>query len=47
VAAGAPAVVITEESLETHFALRARVKRDDETGAIIVHPMAASSSSVY
>jgi iron complex transport system ATP-binding protein len=46
VAAGAPAVVITEESLEKHFALRARVKRDDETGAMIVHPLAASSSSV-
>jgi iron complex transport system ATP-binding protein len=46
VAAGAPAVVITEESLEKHFALRARVKRDDETGAMIVHPTAASSSSV-
>jgi iron complex transport system ATP-binding protein len=46
VAAGAPAVVITEDSLEKHFALRARVKRDDETGAMIVHPLAASSSSV-
>ena len=46
VAAGAPAVVITEESLEKHFALRARVKRDDETGAMIIHPLAASSSSV-
>jgi iron complex transport system ATP-binding protein len=45
VAAGAPAVVITEENLEKHFALRARVKRDDETGAIIVHPLAANSSS--
>jgi iron complex transport system ATP-binding protein len=46
VAAGAPAVVITEDSLEKHFALRARVKRDDETGAMIIHPLAASSSSV-
>ena len=46
VAAGAPAVVITEENLEKHFALRARVKRDDETGAMIIHPLAASSSSV-
>jgi iron complex transport system ATP-binding protein len=39
VAAGAPAAVITETNLERHFALRARIKRDDETGAIIVHPL--------
>jgi iron complex transport system ATP-binding protein len=46
VAAGAPAVVITEKNLEKHFALRARVKFDDETGSMIVHPLAARSSSV-
>jgi len=46
VAAGAPAEVITEKNLEKHFALRARVKRDDETGSMIVHPLAAGSSSV-
>jgi iron complex transport system ATP-binding protein len=46
VAAGAPAEVITEKNLEKHFALCARVKRDDETGSMIVHPLAASSSSV-
>jgi iron complex transport system ATP-binding protein len=46
VAAGLPAEVITESSLEKHFALRARVRRDDETGAMIVHPLATSSSSV-
>jgi iron complex transport system ATP-binding protein len=46
VAAGAPADVITEINLEKHFALRARVRRDDETGAVIVHPMAAIPPSL-
>jgi cobalamin transport system ATP-binding protein len=45
VAAGAPVEVITESNLEKHFELRARVKRDDETGAMIVHPLAANSPS--
>jgi iron complex transport system ATP-binding protein len=44
VSAGAPAVVITEKNLEKHFALRARVKLDDETGSMIVYPLASSSS---
>jgi iron complex transport system ATP-binding protein len=46
VAAGAPADVITEINLEKHFALRARVRRDDETGAVIVHPLAAIPPSL-
>ncbi len=44
VAAGPPAEVITESNLARHFALRARVRRDDETGSLIVYPLGALSS---
>lgn len=39
VADGAPPDVITETNLLNHFGLRARVKRDDETGSLIVFPI--------
>jgi len=40
-AAGQPAEVITESNLARHFALRARVRRDEETGSLIVYPLGA------
>jgi iron complex transport system ATP-binding protein len=39
VAAGRPESVITESNLSLHFALRARVWRDEETGSLIVYPL--------
>jgi hypothetical protein len=45
VAAGRPAEVITESNLARHFALRARVWCDEETGSLIVYPLGANSSS--
>ncbi len=45
VAAGLPAEVITESNLARHFALRARVRRDEETGSLIVYPLGSNSSS--
>ena len=41
VADGTPFEVITETNLFNHFGLRARVKRDDETGSLIVFPLNA------
>jgi iron complex transport system ATP-binding protein len=38
-AAGLPAEVITESNLADHFSLRARVRRDEETGSLIVYPL--------
>jgi iron complex transport system ATP-binding protein len=45
VAAGLPAEVITESNLACHFALRARVRRDEETGSLIVYPLGSNSST--
>jgi iron complex transport system ATP-binding protein len=45
VGAGLPAEVITESNLAHHFALRARVRRDEETGGLIVYPLGAIASS--
>jgi iron complex transport system ATP-binding protein len=45
VAAGPPAEVITESNLAHHFALRARLRRDEETGGLIVYPLGPNSSS--
>lgn len=39
VAAGPPAEVISESNLANHFGLRARVRRDAETGSLIVYPL--------
>lgn len=44
VAAGLPAEVITESNLADYFALRARVRRDEETGSLIVYPLGSISS---
>jgi cobalamin transport system ATP-binding protein len=44
VAAGSPSEVITESNLACHFALRARVRRDEETGSLIVYPLESISS---
>lgn len=41
VAAGKPVEIITEENLRRHFALRARIKRDEESGAFFVLPLEA------
>lgn len=43
VAAGLPAEVITESNLADHFALRARIRRDEETGSLIVYPLGSST----
>jgi iron complex transport system ATP-binding protein len=45
VAAGSPPEVITESNLAHHFALRASVRRDDETGGLIVYPLGSNSAS--
>jgi iron complex transport system ATP-binding protein len=45
VADGPPAEVITESNLARHFALRARVRRDEETGSLIVYPLGSNSSA--
>ncbi|MGH9850942.1 MAG: ABC transporter ATP-binding protein [Blastocatellia bacterium] len=45
VMAGHPAEVITESNLARHFALRARVWRDEETGSLIVYPLGANSKA--
>ncbi len=42
VAAGSPAEVISESNLMRHFALRARVWRDEETGSLMVYPLGPS-----
>ncbi|HKX29613.1 MAG TPA: heme ABC transporter ATP-binding protein [Blastocatellia bacterium] len=39
VADGPPGAVLTEEHLSRHFALRARIWRDEETGSLIVYPL--------
>jgi iron complex transport system ATP-binding protein len=39
VAVGSPAEVITESNLAHHFALRARVRYDEETGGLTVYPL--------
>jgi iron complex transport system ATP-binding protein len=39
VADGRPAEVITESNLAHYFSLRARVRRDEETGDLIVYPL--------
>ncbi len=41
VAGGEPFEVITETNLRQHFGLRARVRRDEETGSLIVFPLGA------
>lgn len=46
VADGRPAEVITESNLARHFALRARVRHDEETGSLIVYPLRSNSSSI-
>jgi iron complex transport system ATP-binding protein len=43
VADGRPAEVITESNLARHFALRARVRHDEETGGLIVYPLGSST----
>jgi iron complex transport system ATP-binding protein len=45
VAVGLPAEVITESNLAHHFALRARVRYDEETGGLIVYPLGSNSPS--
>jgi len=45
VAAGSPAEVITGSNLARHFALRARVRRDEETGSLTVYPLESISST--
>jgi iron complex transport system ATP-binding protein len=45
VAAGLPSEVITESNLAHHFALRARVRRDEETGGLIIYPLGSNSLS--
>ncbi len=42
VAAGTPAEVVTESNLLDYFGLRARVKPDAETGALIIIPFGAN-----
>jgi iron complex transport system ATP-binding protein len=44
VAAGLPVEVITESNLAHHFALNARVRRDEETGGLIIYPLASNSA---
>ncbi|MFC5288648.1 hypothetical protein ACFPM7_16425 [Actinokineospora guangxiensis] len=39
VAVGAPDEVLTEDLLAEVFALRARVRRDEETGSLVVIPL--------
>ena len=46
VAAGRPAEVITESNLALHFALRARVRRDEEMGSLIVHPLGVTWKTI-
>jgi iron complex transport system ATP-binding protein len=45
-AAGSPPEVITESNLARHFALRARVRRDEETGELIIYPLGATGRPV-
>jgi iron complex transport system ATP-binding protein len=45
VAAGLPAEILTESNLANHFALRARVRRDEETGGLIIYPLGSNSPS--
>ena len=42
VVAGPPTEVVTEGNLSRYFALRARVRRDEETGSLIVYPLGAN-----
>lgn len=44
VAAGRPVEVITESNLARHFALRARVRRDEETGSLIIYPLSVGTA---
>lgn len=43
-ATGSPEAVVTEEHLARHFGLRARVRRDPETGSLVVIPLARTES---
>jgi iron complex transport system ATP-binding protein len=42
VSEGKPGEVITEDNLLRHFALRARVRCDEETNSLFVHPMSTN-----
>jgi iron complex transport system ATP-binding protein len=42
VASGSPAEIINESNLLRHFALRARVWRDEETESLMVYPLGSS-----
>jgi iron complex transport system ATP-binding protein len=44
VATGKPEEVITEDNLLRYFALRARVRRDEETDSLFVHPLGTEGS---
>ena len=44
VSAGSPEEVITESNLLRHFALRARVRRDEETNSLFVHPLGTNAN---
>lgn len=44
-ASGKPFDVITETNLFNHFGLRARVKQDEETGSLIVFPVAGERNA--
>lgn len=39
---GTPEAVITEENLRRHFALRARIRTDEESGGLIIYPLGSS-----
>lgn len=41
-ASGKPFEVVTEANLLNHFGLRARVRRDEETGGLIIFPLGAN-----
>jgi iron complex transport system ATP-binding protein len=45
VATGKPEEVITEDHLSRYFSLRARVRRDDETGSLLVHPLGTEGAT--
>jgi iron complex transport system ATP-binding protein len=45
VADGKSEEVITEENLLRHFALRARVRRDEETKSLFVHPLGTDGAT--
>ncbi len=45
VADGRPEQVVTESNLLRHFALRARVRRDEETNSLFVHPVGTDATA--